>query len=91
MFDVAKGAAGLTPADVAKLLKVSRVTVSLWFNGHSQPHALHANKVQKLLDAIGVAVDAGDLPIPRDASRRDRGDLVRKAVEKHLGSGSSKI
>ncbi len=37
--------AGLKPSNVAKLLNLSRVAVSLWFNGHSAPHRTPIHKV----------------------------------------------
>jgi glycerol-3-phosphate dehydrogenase len=44
------------PSDVAKLLNVSRVTVSQWFNGHANPHPIHADRVRKLVDVLDRAV-----------------------------------
>ena len=83
MFVTAK-AARLRPDDLAKLLKVSRVTVSLWFNGHTRPHRLLADRVQKVLGAIDAAMDAGDFPVPYDIPRRERGLFVQKTVDKHI-------
>lgn len=83
MFEVAKEAR-LQPHDMAKLLKVSRITVSMWFNGHSKPHRLLGDRVDKLLDAIRAAVEAGELPVPHDVSRRERGHYIQKVLGKHL-------
>ena len=47
MFETAKRA-GLMPHDLARILHVSRVTVSLWFNGHNKPHKLLTARVMKL-------------------------------------------
>ncbi len=80
MFDAVK-AAGLQPHDLAMLLKLNRITVSLWFNEHTNPHKLHKDKVQNLVDAIAAAVEAGKLPVPLDVSRRERGLYIRKALE----------
>lgn len=84
MFEIAKEAR-LQPHDLAKLLKISRITVSMWLNGHSRPHRLLTERVEKLLDAIRAAVDAGELPVPHDVSRRERGHYIQKVLEKHLG------
>jgi DNA-binding XRE family transcriptional regulator len=83
MFEIAKEAR-LQPHDLAKLLEVSRITVSMWFNGHSKPHRLLADRVEKLLDAIRQSVDAGELPVPHDVSRRERGHYIQKTVGKRL-------
>ena len=83
MFEIAKEAR-LQPHDLAKLLKVSRITVSMWFNGHSNPHRLLESRVVKLLDGIRRAMDAGELPVPHDVTRRERGHYIQKVLEKHL-------
>lgn len=80
MFEPIKQAQ-LQPHDVAKLLHLNRITVSLWLNGHAMPHKLHREKVQKLVDAIGEAVEAGDFPVPLDITRRERGLYIRKVLE----------
>lgn len=83
MFKVLKKA-GLKPADFAKLIKVHRVTVSLWVNGHNNPHALLSSRVSKMLDAVKAALDAGDLPLSFDVVRRERALHIQRAVLKHL-------
>ena len=88
MFEIAKEAR-LQPHDLAKLLKVSRITVSMWFNGHSKPHRLLADRVEKLIDAIAKAVDAGELPVPHDVSRRERGHYIQKSLAKYLDGGEA--
>ena len=80
MFKYVK-AAELRPCDIAKLLGVSRVTVSLWLNGRNNPHHLIAGRVQKLLDAVHLAVENASFPVPRDISRRERGLYIRTALE----------
>lgn len=83
MFQVAKDAR-LRPDDIAKLLKLSRVTVSLWFNGHTNPHHLISKRVNKLLEAIKSAMDAGDFPLPHDVGRRERGMYIHNTIAEHL-------
>lgn len=83
-FDKAK-AAGLTPHDIARALNLNRVTVSLWYNGHAHPHKILKRRVVKLLDAINAAVEAGDLPISKEVTRRERGDVIFDALRRHGG------
>lgn len=80
MFEPVKQAE-LQPHDIAKLLKLNRITVSLWLNDHALPHKLHRERVQKLVDAISEAVEAGAFPVPIDVPRRERGLYIRKALE----------
>ena len=86
MFETAK-AARLLPHEIAKLLGVSRVTVSAWYNGHTLPHRILANRVAKLLDAIAVAVNNGALPVPHDIPRRERGHYIRTALKPYTPGG----
>lgn len=79
--------AKLGPADLAKLLKISRVTASLWLNGHSRPHQLLHDRVVDLLDAVDKATQAGDLPVPHRISRRERGLYITNTIAKHQGAG----
>lgn len=77
-------AARLRPDDMAKLMKVSRVTASLWFNGHSKPHHLLTARCTKILGAIKAGMSSGDFPVPHDVSRRERGLYIKTAVLKHI-------
>lgn len=72
--------ARLRTVDVAKLINVSRVTVSMWMNGHAQPHSLLHDRVRKFLDAVKKAMQAGLLPVPVDARRRERGFYVQRVL-----------
>lgn len=85
MFETAK-TAGLRPSDISKLLGVHRVTVSLWFNGHKQPHHFLTDKVNRLLGAIDRAVDAGALPVPADKTGEERAAYLRTVVHRHLAA-----
>lgn len=76
--------ARLGPADMGKLMKVSRVTASLWFNGHATPHHLLEKRMARILAAVKAAMQAGDLPVPYDVSRRERGLFITKIIVKHL-------
>lgn len=82
-FNILKKA-GLKPADFSKLVKVHRVTVSLWVHKHNEPHHLLAARVSKMLDAVRAAVDAGDLPVSFDVPRRERALKIQRAVLKYI-------
>ena len=43
-----------------------------------------AKRVDKLLAAIKSAMDAGDLPLPHDVGRRERGMYIHNTVAAHL-------
>lgn len=83
MFEVVKEA-GLLPHEVANVLDVSRVTVSLWLNGHTGPHKLLTRRVRHLLDAVRNAVESGELPVPSDLNRRERSSYVKRVLAEHF-------
>lgn len=85
MFETAKKVK-LLPSDLARLLKVNRVTVSLWYNGHANPHRLLTEKVTKLLDAVRRGAQAGDLPVPAELERdrAKRRSYIQDVIVKHL-------
>ena len=73
--------AELGPTEVARLLNISRVTVSLWMNEHNRPHSLISSRVQLLLDVLRQARQEGLLPMPNDLSRRERRDALEAIVD----------
>ena len=73
--------ARLGPSDLAKILKVNRVTVSQWVNGHSQPHSLLEDRVKAVLVDVAQAVSTGKLPVPYSVPRRMRGHYIKTALE----------
>lgn len=85
MFDLAAyTAAKLRPTDLARLLHVSRVACSLWFNGHSRPHRLLEKRIAKVDAVVNAALAAGDLPLPAGVARGEREPRLRKIFERHL-------
>lgn len=77
--------AKLRVTEVARLLHVSRPTASNWFNGVHEPHAMIRGKLNKLLDAIGAALEAGELPVPPTVIGKDaRWDYINKVLVKYL-------
>lgn len=72
--------AKLGPADLAKLLQVSRVTASGWLNNRAQPHHLLTERVEALLDNVRGALADGQLPVPYNVSRRERGMYIAGVV-----------
>ncbi len=84
MFEVARDKARLRTVDMAKLLRVHRCTVSSWYNGHTEPHFLLMPRIQKLLDAITRAVEANELPVPREVVQRERAHYINRVLVRHL-------
>jgi len=82
-FDILRKA-GIRDGEFAELASVSRTTVSLWMNGHANPHRLHEKRIATLLAAVKNAVDEKDLPhkdaLPRDARMRKLAALLAKHV-----------
>lgn len=76
-FEVIK-TSGLTQEEFAKILRVTRVTVNNWVHNKYPVHRLHADKVKRVLRAVGAAVDAGDFPVK--ATKRDERALQIKNV-----------
>jgi hypothetical protein len=74
--------AALKPSDLAMLVGVGRVSCSYWLNGHQQPHYLHRDKVQDIVDAISKATQIGLLPVPINTMRRERAHYIRQALAK---------
>ena len=77
--------AALKPGDLAMLVGVGRVSCSYWLNGHKQPHYLHRDKVQGVVDAIAKATQSGLLPVPMNTMRRERAHYIRQALAKAAG------
>lgn len=75
--------AGLGSTDISRVLSISRVTVSLWLNGHTNPHRLIAQRVGELLDTVKLAVEAGDLPVPHRIGRRERAYYIKTVIDRH--------
>lgn len=55
--------AGLTQAQFATLVDVSRVTVNTWVKGHYRPGNAVRGRVSRALDLLKQAVADGKLPI----------------------------
>jgi hypothetical protein len=83
-FFVQAREARLTPNDFAKMLKVSRVTASCWFNNRSNPHHLIRTRVNRVLAAVNAAMESGDFPVPYEVPKRERYLYVSKTISKHL-------
>lgn len=81
MFEILKkDQANIGVGIFAKIAGVSRVTGSLWINGHTKPHLLHADKIAVLLAAIKLGVDKGLLPVPTTVPRQARFDKIKAAI-----------
>lgn len=77
-------AAELGPTDVAKLLNISRVTVSLWLNNHNRPHSLLKNRVRTLIEVLDQALQDETLPLSDDLTRKERYVALFEIVNDNL-------
>lgn len=84
MFDFVRDTAQLLPSDLSKLLGVHRCTVSFWYNGNAEPHRDLTRRLNKLLDLVKAATDAGDLPVPHHINRRERAHYLRQVILKQV-------
>lgn len=69
--------------EFAKLAGVSRVTASLWVNGHAEPHSLHKEKIDKLWVAISTACGDASLPLGGKVPKADRAAKLAEVVAAH--------
>lgn len=74
---------GITQGEFAKLLKVSRVTVSGWVTQKMGVHEMRKPRVVRLLQVIAQATKDGALPL-RDVPRPNRFDAIKKALVVYL-------
>lgn len=72
--------AKLTVQEFAAIAGVSRVTASLWLNGHKKPHMLHASKIGTIINAIELAIDKDKLPLSNTVPRLDRLVNLKKII-----------
>jgi hypothetical protein len=68
--------AGLGARHISKLAGVSRVTASLWLNGHCNPHVLLQEKVNLLAEIIDAALASGKLPMPQGVSKSEEVKII---------------
>lgn len=72
--------AGITPGVAAKLIGVSRVTASQWYNGHVQPHRLLESRVANFMRTVQAALDQKLLPLPAPPGRKYLLDAIAQAL-----------
>lgn len=73
--------AGLRPKHLAPIIGVSRVTASIWLNGHGEPHVLLRKKVDALEALVRKAIQARKLPIPADVSKSEEVEYLRVTLQ----------
>lgn len=78
--------AGIKPVHLVRLLQVSRVSASRWFNGHSEPSPLVLRMLTKLNAALEAALAAGDLPVHSGIPRDEVNGKILSVVRGHLRS-----
>lgn len=74
--------AGLMPYEVAKLLNCGRVSVSHWYHGHHEPHAMIITRLERLSICARHARVAGQLPLKSDVSKADRYPKIQLLLER---------
>jgi hypothetical protein len=82
-FDICKQA-GIGSTILARLANVSRVTASLWINGHARPHRLLASRITTLLRCIRMAVEANELPLVLVEDTATQLDRIHNILVKHI-------
>lgn len=70
-------------SEFAKLAGVSRVTASLWINGHAAPHQLHKEKIERLWVAISIACGDCTLPLGGKVPKEDRAAKLAEVIAAH--------
>lgn len=79
--------AGLRVTEVSQLMRVSRPTVSNWYRGAHDPHSLVERPLNKLVDAVKRAMEAGELPLPPTVvGSAARWDYINEVLDKHLSA-----
>ncbi len=66
--------------EFGKLAGVSRVTASLWANGHAKPHILHAKRINKLLGDIELLVARSHLPLSGSLPKAQRIEAIKQLI-----------
>jgi predicted transcriptional regulator len=84
LIDILRDVAKLKAIEISKLLGVSKQAVSSWYAGTRQPHPQVMHRLQRLLDAVSAAVDAGELPVPTVVEHSERWGYVNRTIVKHL-------
>lgn len=77
-------ASGLSQVELADLFGVSRVTINSWIAGRFKPHALHRDRIERCIDALRKAVDAGELPLSAGVDKHLRVQQAKAIVEGHI-------
>ena len=85
MFELAK-ALGVTPQHIADFVKVTRITASGWVNGHTKPHTILADRIEKFNSALKSAEKSGDLPLSPDITMRKRRKCIYEVLHRHANN-----
>ena len=71
---------GLSQAEIARVLGVSRVTVNLWLNGKMNPHRYNAHNVELAVNSLTAAIKSGLIP-KRTKGRSLNAEQIRAAIQ----------
>lgn len=69
--------AGITQGELARLLRISRVSINLWVSGRRTPGPFHEPRFTQILQRIQNALEAGTLPLD---TRRKRGEATDERI-----------
>ncbi len=73
--------AGIGPGVAAKLLDVSRVTASQWYNGRVNPHTLLKDRVATFMSTVQAALDQKLLPLASYPGRKNLHAAISAALD----------
>lgn len=75
--------AGIGPTDISRMVGVSRVTASGWLNNKFSPSRLLEDRLQKFIDVVKLALEAGELPVPQAVGRNGRAQYLQDVIDTH--------
>lgn len=76
--------AGVTDAELSRLCRVSRAATHGWRRKGTKPSKWVRPLLDKIIDAVQSAVDAGDLPLSKNLIQSERVDALPRVIRKHL-------
>lgn len=72
--------AGISIAEAARILPVTRVTLHNWKSGATRGDKLRLSIVAKYVALMDAAIDRGLLPLTQDVSIKERPPLIKKIL-----------
>lgn len=78
--------AGMTQAEFAELVGVTRTTVNHWVRGKMNPNRYLKAHVSSIMEGIAAAVTAGELPLSGKVPKHERGTKLSEVVAGHTAA-----